>query len=111
MAGPDSGEESSCRQLAKKLNVEEEVTFCGLLSKPEINKVASRRDIFLNTSSIDNTPATDAGAGRDHAGVLLYDLADADGVGPQGVSLYRSQHGVDLIGWHKGHQFSFVGHV
>ncbi len=58
MAGPDSGELNSCKELAKRLNISHLISFVGILSKDQIPKIAKKHDIFINTSNIDNTPFT-----------------------------------------------------
>ena len=57
MVGPEKdGSLESAKSLAKSLNVE--VEFTGLLSKNEWHKKAKGFNIFLNTTTIDNTPVS-----------------------------------------------------
>lgn len=57
MVGPDKdGSMETCKQLAKKLNVE--VNFTGKLSKNDWIKQSENCNIFLNTTHLDNTPVS-----------------------------------------------------
>jgi glycosyltransferase involved in cell wall biosynthesis len=58
MAGPDSGEKQNCIKLAKQSGVFKDIEFKDKLTKKEINKLGQKRDIFINTTHIDNTPVT-----------------------------------------------------
>ncbi len=57
MVGPYSNEElQECEELSKKLQVTNKVTFKGRLTKKAWHKLAEEYDIFINTTTIDNTP-------------------------------------------------------
>lgn len=57
MVGPDKdGSLQKCKDLAKNLGVSESITFTGLLSKTEWHKLSKDYDIFINTTTVDNTP-------------------------------------------------------
>ncbi|MEL0651224.1 glycosyltransferase family 4 protein [Algibacter sp. TI.3.09] len=57
MIGPEKdGSLESTKSLAKSLNVE--VEFTGLLSKNDWHKKAEGFNIFINTTTIDNTPVS-----------------------------------------------------
>lgn len=58
MAGPDSGEKAACEVLAKELKVEGNVQCLGRISKEDINRHGLTRNVFINTTNIDNTPVT-----------------------------------------------------
>lgn len=59
MVGPDKdGSFERCNALAKELDVENQVTFTGLLSRDEWVKLAADRDIFINTTNFDNLPVS-----------------------------------------------------
>lgn len=59
MVGPDKdGSLEQCRQLAKDLEVLEQVTFTGRLSKTDWHQLAQEYDIFINTTNADNTPVS-----------------------------------------------------
>jgi glycosyltransferase involved in cell wall biosynthesis len=60
MAGPDKGDGSfeATQALAKELGVEKQIKLLGRIPKNEIAKWINAGDIFLNTSSVDNTPVT-----------------------------------------------------
>lgn len=60
MVGPDKGDGSleSTRDVARKLGVMEKITFAGPVSKGAIAQWLNRGDIFLNTTSVDNTPVS-----------------------------------------------------
>lgn len=46
------------KALAKELNIEDSITYTGVLSKKEWHKVSEDYDIFINTTTIDNTPVS-----------------------------------------------------
>jgi glycosyltransferase involved in cell wall biosynthesis len=57
--GPDKdGTMSTTKELATQLGVADAITFTGRLPKEEWIALAESHDIFLNTTSIDNTPVS-----------------------------------------------------
>ena len=59
MVGPDKdGSLAVCQALAKTLDVEQEVTFTGRLAKEDWIALSANYDVFLNTTSVDNTPVS-----------------------------------------------------
>ncbi len=58
MAGPDSGERGACERLAQSLGVASSIEFLPRITKEEISALAHDRNIFLNTTHVDNTPVT-----------------------------------------------------
>jgi len=60
MIGPDrgDGELGRCRQRVRRLNLAGAVAFDGPVPKPEAPRRLELGDIFLNTSSVDNTPVS-----------------------------------------------------
>jgi glycosyltransferase involved in cell wall biosynthesis len=60
MVGPDKGDGSlqSTQALARQLGVEDKIRFVGKVPKDEIAVWINSADIFLNTSTIDNSPVT-----------------------------------------------------
>lgn len=59
MVGPDKdGSREVCEAAAKQLGVNGEIAFTGRLSKPEWIAEAENHNIFLNTTSADNTPVS-----------------------------------------------------
>jgi len=59
MAGPEAdGSLRRCRALAHRLGLAERVQFPGLVSKTELRRLGDTSDVFLNTSSVDNTPVS-----------------------------------------------------
>lgn len=94
MVGPDKGDGSfeRTREAARRAGIEERVVFTGRVPRTEVAARLAAADVFLNTTSIDNTPmsviqamasglpvvSTDAG-GIPH---LLRDGDDALLVGP-----------------------------
>lgn len=57
MVGPDKdGSLQKCKDLAKNLGVSESIKFTGLLSKTEWHQLSKDYDIFINTTTVDNTP-------------------------------------------------------
>lgn len=60
MIGPEKGEGvvSSLRSLADQLGVSDDVEIHGTIPKAEVSRWLSGGDIFLNTSTVDNTPVS-----------------------------------------------------
>lgn len=59
MVGPDKdGSLERCRKLAEGKGLADKVRFTGRLSKPDWITLSARYDIFLNTTSADNTPVS-----------------------------------------------------
>lgn len=59
MVGPDKdGTMEVCKRLCKELNIEENVTFTGRLSKEEWRNLSQSKDIFINTTNVDNLPVS-----------------------------------------------------
>lgn len=59
MIGPDKdGSLEACKQLAIRLNLDNQVTFTGLLSKKRWINLSKNYDIFINTTNFDNTPVS-----------------------------------------------------
>ncbi|OIQ36299.1 MAG: hypothetical protein BM563_11110 [Bacteroidetes bacterium MedPE-SWsnd-G1] len=59
MIGPEKDNSfRETQELAIKLGVEESITYTGVLSKKEWHKIAQDYDIFINTTTIDNTPVS-----------------------------------------------------
>jgi len=60
MIGPDrgDGELGRCREAVRRLALDEAVRFDGPAPKPETPRRLELGDIFLNTSSVDNTPVS-----------------------------------------------------
>ncbi len=60
MVGPDKGDGSLqvTQNLVKELHLEESVTFTGVLPKEEWHTLSENYDIFINTTTIDNTPVS-----------------------------------------------------
>lgn len=59
MVGPDKdGVLSEVRREAKRLGVLDQITFTGGIPKSEVPSVLSKGDIFLNTTTIDNSPVS-----------------------------------------------------
>jgi glycosyltransferase involved in cell wall biosynthesis len=57
MVGPDKdGSLEQCKYLSETLGIDDSVTFTGLLSKTEWHELSNNYDIFINTTTIDNTP-------------------------------------------------------
>lgn len=56
MIGPDKGQLSELKDLAKSLNVS--VNFTGKLTRSEWTTKSEEYDIFINTSRVDNTPVS-----------------------------------------------------
>lgn len=59
MIGPDKdGSLQKCKDLVRKLNLESNVVFTGRLTKQEWIGLSKEHNIFLNTTSVDNTPVS-----------------------------------------------------
>src|SRR5262249_5639031 len=60
MVGPDKADGSFERTKKEltKIGIEQRVKFAGQVSKKDVPRVLSEADIFLNTTSIDNTPVS-----------------------------------------------------
>ncbi len=59
MVGPDKNNSlNSIKSLAKTLNILNNVSFTGQLSKEQWHQLSQDYDIFINTSNIDNTPVS-----------------------------------------------------
>jgi len=57
MAGPErDGSQACCRRLARERGVSAE--FPGLVEKDELRRLGDHADIFLNTTTADNTPVS-----------------------------------------------------
>ena len=59
MVGPDKdGSQEKCRDLVRSVNLTGSLLFTGKLSKEDWWELSGQYDIFLNTSTIDNTPVS-----------------------------------------------------
>jgi glycosyltransferase involved in cell wall biosynthesis len=59
MVGPDKdGSLADCKALANKLGVFNSITFTGLLPKQQWHELSEIYDVFINTTTIDNTPVS-----------------------------------------------------
>jgi len=60
MVGPDKGDGSfqETQQLVKELALDKNVIFTGVLPKEEWHQLSVDYDIFINTTTIDNTPVS-----------------------------------------------------
>ncbi len=58
MVGADKGEMQACENLAKQLNLENDIEFTGLLAPKQWHKKSVEYDIFINTTNFDNTPVS-----------------------------------------------------
>lgn len=59
MVGPDvDGSMEACKQLSSLLEVEEQITFTGKLTKQEWTTLAQEHDVFINTTHYDNLPVS-----------------------------------------------------
>lgn len=60
MVGPDKGDGSfqETQNLVKELQLDEFVRFTGVLPKEEWHQLSKDFDIFINTTTIDNTPVS-----------------------------------------------------
>jgi hypothetical protein len=58
MVGPDKGDRSlaETREIAKRLDVSEQLEIVNGVPKAAVPNVLSKADIFLNTTNVDNTP-------------------------------------------------------
>lgn len=60
MVGPDKrdGSLERTRELAGQLGVADRITFSGAVPKHEVGRRLAEGDIFLNTTTVDNTPVS-----------------------------------------------------
>jgi len=59
MVGPDKdGTLQKAKQLAKKLNVIDAITFTGVLKKEDWQLLSKNYDVFINTTNVDNMPVS-----------------------------------------------------
>lgn len=59
MVGPDKdGSLKECKEYALRYGLSGKVRFTGLLSKSEWHSLSENYDIFINTTTIDNTPVS-----------------------------------------------------
>jgi glycosyltransferase involved in cell wall biosynthesis len=58
MAGSDRGLETKCRQVVKKLGLDQSVRFAGFLNEAKKAQEFDAADVYLNTNRIDNTPVS-----------------------------------------------------
>lgn len=60
MVGPDKGDGSfqATQMLVKELQLEDSVIFTGVLPKEQWHKLSEKYDVFINTTTIDNTPVS-----------------------------------------------------
>ena len=59
MVGPDKdGSLEQCKEYAFRNGLKKKVKFTGVLPKPEWHRVSEDYDIFINTTTIDNTPVS-----------------------------------------------------
>lgn len=60
MVGPDKGDGSlqETHKLVKALGLKDRVLFTGVLPKEEWHELSENYDIFINTTTIDNTPVS-----------------------------------------------------
>lgn len=60
MVGPDKGDGSfqETQNVVKELELEDKVTFTGVLPKEKWHQLSGEYDIFINTTTIDNTPVS-----------------------------------------------------
>ncbi|MCU1257160.1 MAG: putative glycosyltransferase, partial [Bryobacterales bacterium] len=60
MIGPDKGGGSlqEAKQLAEELGVSDRVHFAGPIPKAKVASFLEQADVFLNTTSVDNTPVS-----------------------------------------------------
>jgi glycosyltransferase involved in cell wall biosynthesis len=59
MVGPDKdGSLEQAKNLASNFKLSEKVTFTGKLDRSEWHKLAEQYDIFINTTTVDNTPVS-----------------------------------------------------
>lgn len=59
MVGPElDGSMKACKELARKYQLDKNITFTGKLSKKEWTVLAEDADIFINTTKSDNQPVS-----------------------------------------------------
>lgn len=59
MVGPDKdGSLLACKKLVNKYSLNDSVRFTGALTKADWHLVAQQHDIFINTTTVDNTPVS-----------------------------------------------------
>lgn len=60
MIGPDKGDGSlqDTQRLARRLDVTQQVVFAGQVAKQDVGRHLAAGDVFLNTTSVDNTPVS-----------------------------------------------------
>ena len=59
MVGPDKdGSMIKCKNLSKKLKIENNVKFTGILDQDEWIKLSEEYDVFINTTNADNMPVS-----------------------------------------------------
>ncbi len=59
MVGPDKdGSLEQCTEYVVRNGLKEKVKFTGVLSKPNWHSLSEHYDIFINTTTIDNTPVS-----------------------------------------------------
>ena len=59
MVGPDKdGSLNECIELAMRLKVSNSVVFKGMLTKSEWHSLSENYDVFINTTTVDNTPVS-----------------------------------------------------
>jgi glycosyltransferase involved in cell wall biosynthesis len=60
MVGPDKGDGSltACKNKAENLGIGEAVTFVGAVPKSDVPAWLDKGDIFINTTTVDNTPVS-----------------------------------------------------
>ena len=57
MVGPDKDDSlEQCKEYVLRNGLKEKVKFTGVLSKPDWHYLSEHYDIFINTTTIDNTP-------------------------------------------------------
>ncbi len=59
MVGPDKdGSLGQCKEYVLRNGLKEKVKFTGVLSKPDWHSLSKHYDIFISTTTIDNTPVS-----------------------------------------------------
>ena len=59
MVGPDKdGSLNDCKKLVAELQLQEHVSFTGMLARNDWIKLAESHDIFINTTNFDNLPVS-----------------------------------------------------
>jgi L-malate glycosyltransferase len=59
MVGPDKdGSLARCKEYAKECNLLDRITFTGVLEKSRWLELSQKYDVFINTTTIDNTPVS-----------------------------------------------------